>query len=92
MAKGYFLLAVRGRLTAVASLIAELGSRPRAFGCSSRAPERRLSGCGARAELLLSTWDLPGSGVHGKFQMVSCMGRQTLYHEATREVPPLGCD
>lgn len=23
-------------------------------------------------------------------QMVSCMGRQTLYHEATREVPPCG--
>ena len=31
--------------------------------CGSRAPERRLSSCGARAQLLRSMWDPPGSGL-----------------------------
>ena len=30
--------------------------------CCSQAPEHRLSGCGTRASLLHSMWDLPGSG------------------------------
>ena len=31
--------------------------------CGSRAPERRLSSCGARAQLLCSRWDLPRLGL-----------------------------
>ena len=31
--------------------------------CSSRAPERRLSSCGAGAQLLRGMWDLPGPGL-----------------------------
>ena len=38
-------------------------SRACAFSsCGSRALERWLSGCGARAQLLCSVWDPPGSG------------------------------
>ena len=40
-------VAVRGLLIAVASLVVE----------------RRLSSCGARAQLLRGMWDLPGSGI-----------------------------
>ena len=29
----------------------------------SRAPERSLSSCDARAWVLLGTWDLPGAGI-----------------------------
>ena len=32
-------------------------------GCGLRALERRLSSCGARAQLLHSMWDLPGPGL-----------------------------
>ena len=31
--------------------------------CGSRAPERRLSSCGAGALLLRGMWDLPGPGL-----------------------------
>ena len=31
--------------------------------CGSQALERRLSGCGARAQLLRGIWDLPGPGL-----------------------------
>ena len=31
--------------------------------CGSRVPERRLSSCGAQAQLLRSMWDLPGPGL-----------------------------
>ena len=31
--------------------------------CGSWALERRLSSCGARAQLLRGTWDLPGPGL-----------------------------
>ena len=44
-------VAVRGLLLAVASLVAE-----------HRLQTRRLSSCGARAQLLRSMWDLPGPG------------------------------
>ena len=32
-------------------------------GCGLRALERRLSSCGAQAQLLCSMWDLPGPGL-----------------------------
>ena len=36
----------------------------RGFGsCGLRTPERRLSSCGAQAQLLRSMWDLPGPGL-----------------------------
>ena len=31
--------------------------------CGSQALEHRLNSCGARAQLLCGTWDLPGSGI-----------------------------
>ena len=31
--------------------------------CRARALEHRLNGCGARAQLLSHTWDLPGPGI-----------------------------
>ena len=43
---------MHGLLIAVASLVAEHG-----------ALERRLSSCGARAQLLRGMWDLPGPGL-----------------------------
>ena len=47
------------------------GSRRKVFSscgtqfssCGSRALERRLGSCGTRAQLLRSTWDLPGPGL-----------------------------
>ena len=90
--EGLLLTCRAGFLITVASLVAEPGSRARGFNCGSQPPQHRFSGRGTRAELLLSTRDLPGSGVHERFQTVSRVGRQTLYHRATREVPPLGWD
>ena len=58
---------VCGLLIAVASLA--LGAEAsvvvaRGFRCcGSRAPERRLSSCGAQAQLFCSMWDLPGPGL-----------------------------
>ena len=49
---------------AVASLLQSVGSRRTGFSsCDSQALEHRLSSCGARAELLLHMWGLPGAGV-----------------------------
>ena len=31
--------------------------------CGSQALKHRLNSCGARAQLLCGTWDLPGSGI-----------------------------
>ena len=45
-------------------LLWSTGSRRVGFSrCGSRALERRLSSCGARALLLRSMWDLPGTGL-----------------------------
>ena len=45
-------------------LLRSTGSRLTGFSsCGSRALERRLSSCGARAKLLCSMWDLPGPGL-----------------------------
>ena len=35
----------------------------RRSSCGSRALERRLSSCGAQAQLLRGMWDLPGPGI-----------------------------
>lgn len=53
-----------GLLTGVSSLAAEqrLQSLRSSVACGSRALEHRLSGCGARAQLLGYTWDLPRLG------------------------------
>ena len=45
-------------------LLQSTGSRRTGFSsCGSRALERRLSSCGARAQLLRGMWDLPGPGL-----------------------------
>ena len=49
---GPFFIAVRGPLTIAASLVAE-----------RRLQTRRLSNCGARAQLLRGMWDLPRPGL-----------------------------
>ena len=79
----YSLVAVHGLLIAVATSVAELQaawtSAAEACRLSSRSPqalERRLSGCGAWAQLLL------GSGILWSRDQtcVSFIGRQILYH------------
>ena len=45
-------------------LLQSMGSRRVSFSsCGSWALERRLSSCGARAQLLSGMWDLPGPGL-----------------------------
>ena len=57
-------IAVRGLLIMVASLVEERGLLARGLtSCDSWAPERRLSSCGTRAQLLGGMWDLPGPGL-----------------------------
>ena len=74
--RGLLFIAVCGLLIAVASLVVEHGlkgaraSAVVACGLSSRgsrAPECRLSSCGARAQLLCSMWDPPGPGIEPMF-------------------------
>ena len=43
-----------------------------------------FSSCGKWASLLCSMWDLPRLGI---WTCVSCIDKQILYHEATREAP-----
>ena len=50
--RGPLFIAVRGRLTIAASLVAE-----------HRLQTRRLSNCGSRAQLLRGMWDLPRPGL-----------------------------
>ena len=46
------------------SLLRSMGSRYTGFSsCGSKALERRLSSCGAPAQLLRGMWDLPGPGL-----------------------------
>ena len=72
-------------LVAVASLVAEHGLQThRLSSCGLRALERRLSSCGAWAQLLRGMWDLPGPGNRTH---VPCIGRRILNHCATKEVP-----
>ena len=45
-------------------LLQSTGCRHTGFSsCGSRAPERRLGSCGARAQLLRGMWDPPGPGL-----------------------------
>ena len=54
--RGPLFIAVRGPLTVAASLVAE-----------HRLQTRRLSSCGARAQLLRGMWDLPRPGLEPVF-------------------------
>ena len=61
---GYSSLRCAGFLLRWLLLLRSTGSRRTGFSsCGSRALERRLSSCGARAQLLRGTWDLPGPGL-----------------------------
>ena len=70
--QGLLFVVVHGLLIAVACLVAEHGLQVHRLqqlwhvgfsSCGSRALERRLSSCGARAQLLHGMWDLPGPGL-----------------------------
>ena len=70
--QGLLLVAVRGLLTAGASLCCgaqALGARASVVvtrglsSCGSPALECKLSSCGTRASLLCGMWDLPGPGL-----------------------------
>ena len=54
--------------------------------CGTRALERRLSSCGARAQLLCGMWDVGSSRARARTH-VPCIGRRILNHCATREAP-----
>ena len=69
---GLLLVAVRGLLIVVASLVVEHGLQVHGLqqlwhigfsSCGSRALEHRLGSCGTRAQLLHGMWDLPGPGL-----------------------------
>ena len=58
-----FLAVVRASHCGVLSLLQSMGSRRVGFSsCVMRALERRLSSCGAWAQVLRGMWDLPGPG------------------------------
>ena len=62
--RGYSSLQCRGFSLRWLLLLQSMGSRHRGFSsCGSRALERRLSSCGAWAQLLCGMWDLPGPGL-----------------------------
>ena len=66
--QGLLFVAVRGLLTAVASLVVEHGLQARGLSsCGSWALERRLSSFDTRAQLLRGMWDLPGPGLDPVF-------------------------
>ena len=52
--------------------------------CSSQALEHRLNSCGVWAPVLCSVWE---SSLIRDWTRVSCIGRQILYHWATRKAP-----
>ena len=60
----YFLLRCAGFSLQWLLLLRSTGSRRACFSsCGSQALERRLSSCGAQAQLLCGMWDLPGPGI-----------------------------
>ena len=62
--QGLPCLVGHGLLISVASRVQSMGSREQGFSiCGSWALEHGLSSCDARAWLLHSIWDLPGSGI-----------------------------
>ena len=73
--RGPLFIAVRGRLTIAASLVAE-----------HRLQTRRLSNCGSRAQLLRGVWDLPRPGLEpvspalaGRFSTTTPPGKPQFY-------------
>ena len=74
--RGPLLIAVRGPLTIVVSLVAE-----------HRLQTRRLSSCGSRAQLLCGVWDLPRPGLEpvspalaGRFSTTAPPGKHKRKH------------
>ena len=64
VSRGYSSLQCTGFSLQWLLLLQSMGSRCVGFSsCGSRSLERRLSSCGARAQLLRSMWDLPGPGL-----------------------------
>ena len=62
--RGYSLLRCAGFSLQWLLLLRGVGSRCAGFSsCSLQAPERRLSSCGIRAQLLCGMWDLPRPGL-----------------------------
>ena len=62
--RGYSLLWCTGLWLRWPLLLQSTGSRHAGFSsCGTRAPELRLSSCGAWAQLLRGMWDLPGPGI-----------------------------
>ena len=62
--RGYSLFAVHGLSLQRLLLLWSMGSGMCGLSsCGSWALEHRLSSCGAQAELLCRTWDLPGPGI-----------------------------
>ena len=62
--RGYSLLRCTGSSLRWLLLLRSTGSRREGFSsCGSRALDRRLSSCGARAQLLRGMWDLAGPGL-----------------------------
>ena len=61
---GFTLLGCAGFSLRWLLLLWSMGSRPVGFSsCGLKALERRLSSCGARAQLLRGMWDLPRPGL-----------------------------
>ena len=64
VSRGYSSLWCAGFSLRWLLLLRSTGSSCAGFSsCGSRALERRLSSCGARAQLLRGMWDLPGPGL-----------------------------
>ena len=62
--RGLLFVVVHGLLIVVASLVSEHRLSARGLSrCGLRALERRLSSCGAQAQLLRGMWDLPRPGL-----------------------------
>ena len=80
-ARGLSLVAARGGYSSLRCasfslrwllLLRRTHSRHVGFSsCGLRALERRLSSCGARAQLLRSMWDLPGPGIEPMFRALA---------------------
>ena len=101
---GYCFVAVRRLLIVVASRCRAwaLGVRASVVvacglsSCGSRALERRLSSCGARAQLLHGMWDLPGPGLEpvspalaGGFLTTAPPGKSHNIHFCLNQSPEL---
>ena len=87
---GYSFLRCAGFSLRWLLLLRSTGSRRSGFNsCGSWAVERRLSSCGARAQLLRGMWDPPGPGLE---PVSPCIGRRILNHCATKEAQKAICN